>query len=332
MLAALSVVGAFLGSARAKVFFNSLPLQVYWFVLAAVFAMGLAAFPMLRRKPSLLLIHVGCMLVLGGGMCGSQTGHRLAARLLGINKIPEGYLVVYEGDTENHVVAEDLQTVLGELPFSIKLKDFRIEYYTADAEQVGNVYVETQDGQHVRLEAEPGQTHSLGEDKGAIRVVHVFRNFKIRIEDGERIVTDDEGAAENPAVEVEIERPDANTVTRYVFERFPGFGFGEDGVQLRYISQEQPPVRDYISDVVVVRENEEVAGKLIEVNHPLHYGGYHFYQHSYDAEAGRYTVLSVTSDSGLWAVFGGYLMLTVGVLWRFWLRHVLERSRRRLVT
>ncbi|KKK67124.1 hypothetical protein LCGC14_2957220, partial [marine sediment metagenome] len=155
------------------------------------------------------------------------------------------------------------------------------------------------------------------------KVVRTFRNFKIRIEDGENVAMDEEGGEENPVVEVEIEVPDGNSYTRYVFERFAGFSHrGEDGLQLSYVSQGPRVIRDYFSEVVVIENEKEVASKAIEVNHPLHYGGYHFYQHSYDSEAGKYTILSVTSDSGLYVVYGGYWLLCLGVLWQFWFRHI----------
>ena len=79
-------------------------------------------------------------------------------------------------------------------------------------------------------------------------------------------------------------------------------------------------IRDYFSDLAVIENDKEVLSKTIEVNRPLHYGGYHFYQHSYDSEKGQYTVLSVTSDSGLYVVYSGYWLLSLGVLWQFWLR------------
>ncbi|GAH13017.1 unnamed protein product, partial [marine sediment metagenome] len=123
--------------------------------------------------------------------------------------------------------------------------------------------------------------------------------------DGKRIVTDEGQEEENPAVAVEIEVPDGNSYTHYVFERFAGFNHGEDGLQLSYVSRGHRMIRDYLSDIVVIENEKEVASKVIEVNHPLHYGGYHFYQHSYDSEAGKYTILLVTSDSGLYAVYGG---------------------------
>jgi len=86
-------------------------------------------------------------------------------------------------------------------------------------------------------------------------------------------------------------------------------------------------VRDYISNVIVIKNGQMVAYKNIEVNHPLHYGGYYFYQQSYDTQEGQYTILQVVSDSGLSIVYSGYLMLGIGVFWHFWFRHLLRRSK-----
>jgi hypothetical protein len=94
-----------------------------------------------------------------------------------------------------------------------------------------------------------------------------------------------------------------------------------------YQSQHPDTVRDYISDVSVIQHGRPVACKIIEVNHPLHYGGYYFYQQSYDTQDGQYTILSVVSDSGLSIVYSGYLMLGVGVFWHFWLRHLARRPK-----
>ena len=91
------------------------------------------------------------------------------------------------------------------------------------------------------------------------------------------------------------------------------------------------PIRDWKSRLVIRRGGKVVARKVVEVNHPLHYGGYHFYQFSWDRHAERYTVLSVVSDDGLWAVYAGFVLLCAGIVWRFWLApawHFLRRAGR----
>ena len=87
-----------------------------------------------------------------------------------------------------------------------------------------------------------------------------------------------------------------------------------------YLVEPTGQIRDYKSELVVLEEGQEWAHKTIEVNDPLYYGGYHFYQHSYDSQGGRYTVLSVQSDSGLWAAAVGFFLLGAGVMWLFWVQ------------
>ena len=327
LLMALSAAGAFLGAEGAKQFFNSIPLKVYWYILSLLFVIGFVEFPRLIRQPSSLLVHAGCLFVLIGGMLGSNTGHQLAKRFLGKDKIPSCYMVIYKGQSENRVVTEDFKYILGRLPFSIKLNDFRLAYYEPDKESVPQLNIETQDGRRLQIAAKTGEEISLGQGQGKLKVIRTFANFKIRIENGEKTATDEKGADENPAVEVEITRSDGTITTRYVFERFGGHFQDANDVELSYASREREMIRDYFSDVTVIENEKEVMSKTIEVNRPLHHSGYHFYQHSYDSDAEEYTVLSVTSDSGLYIVYAGYWMLGLGVLWQFWLRPVLKGNR-----
>ena len=216
LLIFLSVYGAFLGPYQAKNFFNSPVLSAYWLILIAFLTAVFAAFRRLIRLPGLLLIHAGCILILAGALRGSVTGLKVQNQLFGTDKIQTGQMIILEGDAENRIWLEDSDQAK-ELPFHIKLKDFRIEYYKPEY------------------------------------------------------------------------------------------------------------VRDYISDIQVIKDGNVVAEKTIEVNHPLHFGGYHFYQSSYDTLAHRYTVLSVVSDTGLDFVYAGYMALGIGVFWHLWIRHVFTK-------
>ncbi len=89
-------------------------------------------------------------------------------------------------------------------------------------------------------------------------------------------------------------------------------------------------IKDYKSELVVYRDGEEVKRKVIEVNHPLHYGGYHFYQNAYDHRHQQYTVIKAVSDSGMWGVNGGLALLVGGTIWQMWIvpAWALRRKRR----
>ena len=89
-----------------------------------------------------------------------------------------------------------------------------------------------------------------------------------------------------------------------------------------YLVEPSRPVSDYKSHLVVLEEGQPVLEEVIEVNRPLHYQGYHFYQHSYDNEREHYTILSVRSDSGLPIAYAGFALLGVGTFLILWIEPV----------
>ncbi len=318
LLIILSIYGAFLGSNQAKSFFNSPALSVYWLAFIALLAAAFAAFHRLIRLPGLLLIHAGCIFILTGALWGSSTGLKIYNWFFATDKIQAGQMVIFEGGAENHVRLENSSRTK-ELPFYIRLKDFRIEYYKLE-------YLEilTHRGRS-KIPVEVGAIWSIDPNLGTMTIVRVFENLKVSIDGDKETIIDDPRPGYNPALEVRIKKSDGSVITRYVFERFPDYIYPGDKFLLRY----QRSVRDYISDIQVIKDGDVVAEKAIEVNHPLHFGGYHFYQSSYDDQAHRYTVLSVVSDAGLNLVYTGYLMLGVGVFWHFWLRHIFAKKNSR---
>lgn len=310
----LSIYGTFIGSERARDLFNSLPMSIYWLALTLLLAVGFAAFRRLVRVPWLFLMHSGCIFVLLGSMWGSQAGHRLQGQIFGIDKIPSGTMIIYQGQSQNLVALENSNQVK-KLPFHIELKDFRLEHY-----QPQYLYAQARSGQTWEIPVEMGAEFFLGDDFGSITILMVFENFKIIIDADGQTAIDSPQPGYNPALQIRLTSPDGTTEDRYVFERFPGHSHPDDRFVLRYFRV----IRDYISDLRVVDNGDTLVEKSVEVNHPLHFGGYHFYQHSYDDDAGRYTVLMVCSDSGLYLVYAGYLLLGCGAFWHFWFRHLLK--------
>ena len=132
LLLVLSVIGAFLGDERARALFNSIPLVIFWVLLLGLLAAGLIYFKRLIRSAGLLGVHLGSLLILLGAMLGSDGGHSLAAKLFGSKKIPHGYMRIYERQAGNRILDSEDNAEIGRLPFSVGLKDFRIEYYKVD--------------------------------------------------------------------------------------------------------------------------------------------------------------------------------------------------------
>jgi len=343
LLTVFSIYGAFIGTENSQAFFNSIPLAVYWIFFALLLAVGLLLFRRLLRVPGLLLVHLGCLAVLAGGLWGSDDGHKLRKRFLGREKMLSGRIIVYEGLSENRMIGErdnlgytidpnnnvmiyeldshghamilsDEDPRILHLPFEIHLKDFRMEYYDPP-----HLLVDAADGKTLDLKpAAPGNSFELSEG-ASLRILSVFRNFKIDMET--RRAYDDSGPGYNPAAEVLVTYSDGAMQKQYVFQSGLGHMGGREDFKLRYVPAGM--VKDYFSDLQVSEGGKVMLEKTIEVNHPLYYGGYHFYQSSYDAKAGRYTVLSVTSDSGLVLVFAGFALLCAGAVYHLWLRPII---------
>jgi len=311
LLISLSIYGAFIGAESAKGFFNSIPLAVYWLVFAILLILGIALFRQLLCLRGLFLIHLGCIIILAGGIIGSQAGFRIQDKLSGTDTIRTGQMIINEGTTERAVELED--GVIKMLPFAIKLVDFKIEYY-----QPGQLIIRTPKGEGFKIPAQEGQKYVLGDDLGSVEIVRRFEYFKLKREGDKRIAIEDVNGGPNPALELLLKNSDGSEKTRYVFERSPGHSMPDDNLQFSY----HRSVKDFLSDVEVVKDNKVVTRKSIEVNKPLHYGGYLFYQQGYDRDAGRYTMLGVTNNKGLGIVFLGYILLCAGVFWHFWLRHL----------
>lgn len=311
LLIVLSIIGAFLGAERASVFFNSPAMIVYWLVILVILISGLIFFPSLRKNAGLAMLHIGCILVILGGIWGSQKCNIIQKRFFNIDKAYSGVMLIYEGYSDNWIHIDSKK--VKELPFSIKLKDFKIVYYSQDT-----LYI---DGGTEYMRSYPmiDGAQTVLDDGTKVKVLKKFDNFKISINEGSREAIDSPGAGLNYAASLEITNPDGTTETRYAFK--PGLMMGGpmSTGQMSYYRT----IKDYISDVEVIENGKVVKTCSIEVNKPLHYGGYHFYQSSYDDESGKYTVLSVHSDSGSTVSYAGFTLLGVGVFWLLWFKKML---------
>jgi hypothetical protein len=305
ILVLLCVYGSFLGAEGAQSFFNSLPLIVYWILAAVLVVFSLFLFKKLR-KPHLFLMHIGVILVILGSLLASTKGHELKAAITKTVKPVAGQMLIYEGKASD-MLYQPAENANYKLPFEIFVKDFEVHYYPA------YINIILPGGRTERLAARVGDDYVLKNSGARLKVLNVYENFKITFKDGLRLPVESEEKGTNPAVELEITLPGKEPFKHFVFERFdshtqPG------GMRIRY----HRPIKDYVSQVDVIKDGRVVSSADIEVNRPLHYGGFHFYQHSYDSQTHSYTVLGVVSDNGLYLVYSGFAALCAGVVWYFW--------------
>jgi len=84
---------------------------------------------------------------------------------------------------------------------------------------------------------------------------------------------------------------------------------------------------DYRSELVLLDEGRPAAQGVIRVNRPLHYDGYHLYQHAAFGEDA--SILHAVSDAGLAWVWTGLTVMTAGTFWALWIAPVVARLQRR---
>jgi len=86
-------------------------------------------------------------------------------------------------------------------------------------------------------------------------------------------------------------------------------------------------VRDYISTLSVIADGKKVQTEAVEVNYPMEYAGFRFYQSDYRPEDPTFSGFQVVRDSGLWLVYLGFIVNMLGVLIAVGLPPLLKRRR-----
>ncbi|MDO8631255.1 MAG: cytochrome c biogenesis protein ResB [Phycisphaerales bacterium] len=95
-----------------------------------------------------------------------------------------------------------------------------------------------------------------------------------------------------------------------------GFGVTLNKFTLGYYPGGRRP-RSFESQITITdAASGQSVNRLISMNHPTSYGGFTFYQSSYQMTGDRtMSVLSVSRDPGTAVVFAGYIGLLAGMLW-----------------
>ena len=277
--------------------FNTGP-SVYgsvWFAaLGALLAANIAACSARRLRTASaasLLIHSGIVLVILGSF---------ASRALR-----------FEGELPLRIGAESGRVYSGnavyQLPFSIRLEDFRLEYY---GEPSGKITVRDQDGGS-GFPVREGTVIPLPARKAEIKVLKLARDFGLA---GKNEVIDKSPYWHNPAAQVEVTL-DGKKKILWLFANLPAMHRGELPFSVSY-GLENAHIKNFTSAVLVRPSGGAAFSAEISVNKPLKTGGYSVYQSSYDPAEAGYSLLTVARDRGLWVVYAGFAALLAGTfLW-----------------
>mgnify|MGYP000392136655 CR=1 FL=1 len=132
--------------------------------------------------------------------------------------------------------------------------------------------------------------------------------------------------AEIPAqVEVEVRSPEGEGTHRFAEREAEPLQLPDGRTILAY--ERKTEVKEYRSRLSVLEGGRTVREKTIEVNDPLTWRGWSFYQSNYREEDPTYSGIQVVRDPGLPLVWAGLLMMCAGLVYIYYVRPRMTRTR-----
>lgn len=282
--------------------------------------------------------HVSLLLIFAGGVVRAVWSEK-------------GVIGFREGEVVSHVSGSDQSM---HLPFALKLDKFELEHYpTPQASGKGQMDLLFARGPGFKAElaipVELNAGDTLIPDGGAtpespalrITVERILPDFVVDTGSGEARSRSEQ--PNNPALQLAV-TGGGHTNRLWVFARFPDMTTpvgGQDGgpvpLQFRYIlnparmaaATAGAPIKAYKSTVEIIEGGKSVLTNTIAVNAPLTYQGYTFYQLSYNPEDLSWTLLQVVRDPSVPIVYGGFLLMMIGLTIVFCVGPYLDDQRKK---
>lgn len=258
-----------------------------------LFMCTLGRFSLRLRSAGPLLTHLSIMVILAGAIVGSIWGEK-------------GMVQIHEGHSADAFHVGNEKRPLG---FKVFLEDFIIEHYEDGGAQL-RVQLKDQ-GIRKAYPAQAGGTYEIEGTGYAVRIDRYVADFMMNISTKE--VESRSERPDNPAIQVTVTGPEA-PYTQWLFSRHAGMHKNAGSpLEMTYVRSASGKIKDFKSKLKVMEGDRVAVAKTIEVNDPLRYKGYGFYQHSYDRKNLKYTVLQVVKDPGVPLVYAGFVLLLLGL-------------------
>ncbi|MBI2438177.1 MAG: cytochrome c biogenesis protein ResB [Lentisphaerae bacterium] len=269
------------------------------------------------------LVHLSLLAIFLGGLIRGLFSER-------------GFIEFREGES---VTFFSTETGRVQLPFAVQLLKFEIERYPAKvgfAQDEKDVYSETlvitwpERKFRAVLTVEPGaqQVVSPKSRKGSapesFQVSIVRRVTDFVIDTTTREITSRSDELRNPAILVRVSGA-VGAAERWVFARYPDdfnmpSGSATNSLPIPFdmnyevTPARKAPIKAFKSSLRILDDQAVRCEKTIEVNAPLSFGGYTFYQSGYDEKDPTWTSLQVVRDPGVSVVYLGFALMTLGLL------------------
>lgn len=306
----------------------------FWFVLFLIlFSINLTVCLVNRlslkmRMLGSILSHASILIILMGALIGMFFGQK-------------GLIKIGEAEEISSFTAHDRRQI--DMAFSIRLDRFiynehidpkekllvypHTNYNAADIKNTIGVGVNPsqadREGLIAELPTEIGVESDIAQTGYKIKVLRYLSDFAM--DTITKVAVSRSAKPNNPAIEVQLKSKAGEISAFWVFAHFPDMHQKTDpNFKFIYHWVERRP-KDFISKVTILKDGKEIISADIRVNEPLRFGGYTFFQSSYDTESLSWSGLQAVKDPGVPVVYAGFILLTLGLVIVFYVNPLIQR-------
>jgi len=124
---------------------------------------------------------------------------------------------------------------------------------------------------------------------------------------------------DNPVADIVVEEGGVTREVRMAAQHGEPVPFSDGKTFLAFELRANEP-KTFQSHLTVLEDGRKVTEKTIVVNDPLSHRGFMFYQSSFRKEDPTYSGIQVVRDPGLGIVFLGFVMMSIGVIFIYYIR------------
>jgi len=270
------------------------------------------------------ITHVSLILVLTGGLVRVLWGQK-------------GVITLNEGESVQKLMGTDGGVI--ELPFTVRLIDFELEFHESKPLPAGTdkLYVKWADKQlqfdfpitlNVAHPVVPSDAPQNAEPPFKVSILRYVPDFVFDGSGGG--VSSRSETPNNPAVQVSVTDGNNTTNQLWVFARFPDFNtqnttaemplsFRFESAQSQRSNTRGKSIKAFKSTLEFLEDDVITCTQTIAVNSPFTYHGYTFYQTNYNPDDLTWSALQVVKDPGVPIVYGGFILMMLGLTMVFWL-------------
>lgn len=304
----------------------------WWFLLSLLlFSLNLTVclinrFSLKVRSLGTMITHASVLVILTGALIGMLFGQK-------------GYIKIHKGEEVGPFIAVNNGKKV-DLGFSIRLNDFIYSEHIDPREKIlvcvpqslpqkdavcsfqGPGAAGKEQGVIARISPIVGTVSAIADTGYKIKVLRYLPDFVMDVANKTALSRSSE--PNNPAIEAELTDKEGKAKKIWIFARFPDM-HGQENAAFKFIYNwvgRQPS--DFISKVTATKKGGEAVFRDIRVNEPFRFGGYTFFQSSYDKESLSWSGLQVSRDPGVPVVYAGFILLIVGLMTIFYVNPLLK--------